>query len=128
MASKMGGDIQFSRPRASIHAVRFQRESLGSKHSCGAESPFGWHGSCLLSVHLDAQLSLVEKRSSRCLRFPECLLLRWFSKGQVARSPNVFINLLSLGGSSVNEMLLRVTWGRWVVFAGGQSNICYLKC
>ena len=33
------------------------------------------------------------------------------------------VNLDFLGGSSVNEMLLRVTWGRWVVFAGGQSNI-----
>ena len=32
-----------------------------------------------------------------------------------------------LGGSSVNEMLLTVTWGRLVVFAGGQSNVCYLK-
>ena len=33
----------------------------------------------------------------------------------------------SFGGSSGNEMLLRVTWGRWVVLSDGQSNICYLK-
>ena len=33
----------------------------------------------------------------------------------------------SEGASSVNEMLLRVTWGRWAVFAVGQRNMCYLK-
>ena len=33
----------------------------------------------------------------------------------------------SLGGSSGNEMLLRVTWGVCVFLFDGQSNICYLR-
>ena len=33
----------------------------------------------------------------------------------------------SIGGSPINEILLRVTSDRWDVFAGGQSNMFYLK-